>query len=55
MQITNHQLSLVNNQIQALRTAGSFYGQKLLEAGIERVADPSGSIRLPAVTKCSSI
>ncbi len=47
MQITNHQLSLVNNQIQALRAANSFYGQKLREAGIEHVSDPSEFERLP--------
>ena len=37
MRITNEQLTLVNRQIDALVTAGSFYGKKLKEAGISGV------------------
>jgi phenylacetate-CoA ligase len=51
MQITNHQLSLVNNQIQALRSSGSFYGEKLREAGIERISDPTSLMRSPSRKK----
>jgi len=37
MKISSEQLSLVNRQIDALLTAGSFYGKKLKEAGITGV------------------
>ena len=34
MQITETQIAQVNNQIQALLKAESFYGKKLEEAGV---------------------
>ena len=40
MQISKEQLAQVNHQIEALRSAGSFYGKKLAEAGIQSVSSP---------------
>ena len=37
MQISELQISQTNHQIQALIKAGSFYGKKLEEAGIDKV------------------
>ena len=36
MQITETQIAQVNNQIQALLKAESFYGKKLEEAGVTK-------------------
>lgn len=47
MQISDLQISQVNNQIQALRKAGSFYGKKLEEAGISGISTPEDFVRLP--------
>ena len=37
MQITETQIAQVNNQIQALLKAESFYGKKLEEAGVTSI------------------
>ena len=47
MQISELQISQVNNQIQALRNAGSFYGKKLEEAGISGISSPEDFEKLP--------
>lgn len=47
MQISNEQLKLVNDRIQALVKSGSFYGKKLAEAGISEVKTPEDFLRLP--------
>lgn len=47
MQISQHQLELVNNRIRALVKAGSFYGRKLSEAGITGVSTPEEFAKLP--------
>ncbi len=47
MKISELQISQVNNQIQALRKAGSFYGKKLEEAGILGVSTPEDFEKLP--------
>ena len=47
MQISAEQLAHVNHQIDALITAGSFYGKKLKEAGIHSVSSPSEFEELP--------
>ncbi len=47
MKISELQISQVNNQIRALRKAGSFYGKKLEEAGISGVSTPEDFERLP--------
>lgn len=47
MQISNLQISQVNNQIQALINAGSFYGKKLKEAGISGISSPEDFEKLP--------
>lgn len=47
MQISDLQISQVNNQIQALRKAGSFYGKKLEEAGISGISTPEDFEKLP--------
>lgn len=47
MQISDLQISQVNNQIQALRKAGSFYGRKLEEAGISGISTPEDFEKLP--------
>ncbi len=47
MQISEKQLSQVNHQIRALVSAGSFYGKKLEQAGIERVSTPEEFEKLP--------
>lgn len=47
MQISELQISQVNNQIQALVSAGSFYGKKLEEAGITSIATQEDFEQLP--------
>ena len=47
MQITQQQLAQVNRQIEALVSAGSFYGKKLQAAGITSVASPEDFTALP--------
>lgn len=47
MQITQHQLDLVNDRIRALVEAGSFYGKKLKEAGITHIEKPEDFTKLP--------
>ena len=47
MQISEKQLSQVNHQIRALVSAGSFYGKKLEQAGIESVSTPEEFEKLP--------
>ncbi len=47
MQITQKQLSLVNDRIEALRKSGSFYGKKYIEAGITQVETPEDFEKLP--------
>ena len=47
MQISELQISQVNNQIQALRKAESFYGKKLEEAGISGISTPEDFEKLP--------
>lgn len=47
MKITQHQLDLVNDRINALIKADSFYGKKLAEAGITRIDSPEDFTKLP--------
>ncbi len=47
MKISSEQLTLVNRQIDALVTAGSFYGKKLKEAGITGVHSEEEFEELP--------
>lgn len=47
MQISDLQISQVNKQIQALINAGSFYGEKLKEAGISGIRTPEDFESLP--------
>ena len=47
MRINERQLAQVNDRINALVTAGSFYGKKLKEAGITHVADAEEFEKLP--------
>ena len=47
MRISESQLAQVNHQIDALISAGSFYGKKLAEAGISHVADADAFEQLP--------
>ncbi|WP_027406574.1 phenylacetate--CoA ligase family protein [Anaerovibrio sp. RM50] len=47
MKITEEQLKLVNDRIDALEAANSFYGKKLEEAGINHVASPEEFEKLP--------
>ena len=47
MRITDKQLEQVNSRINALITAGSFYGKKLAEAGITRVDSADDFEKLP--------
>ena len=47
MQISEKQLAQVNDRIQALLKANSFYGRKLAEAGITEVASPEDFLKLP--------
>ena len=47
MRITNEQLAQVNDRINALVSAGSFYGKKLKEAGITSVSSPEEFEQLP--------
>lgn len=47
MQITQEQIQKVNQQINALVTAGSFYGKKLEEAGITSISSQEEFQQLP--------
>ena len=47
MQITEEQIQKVNQQIQALVAAESFYGKKLEEAGITEVSSQEEFQKLP--------
>ena len=47
MQITEKQLEQVNSRIKALVSAGSFYGQKLKDAGITEVNSYDEFLKLP--------
>lgn len=47
MQISELQIAQVNKQIQALVSAGSFYGKKLKDAGISGVSTPDDFEKLP--------
>ncbi len=47
MQITSKQLELVNDRIEKLISADSFYGKKLKEAGITRVESAEEFSKLP--------
>ena len=47
MQISKRQIELVNKQIDALVSAGSFYGKKLEEAGISGIKDQADFEALP--------
>ena len=47
MRISEEQLALVNNRIEAMVKAGSFYGKKLKEAGITRVESAEDFEKLP--------
>ena len=47
MQISNVQIEQVNKQIRALIGAGSFYGKKLAEAGVDRISSPQDFEALP--------
>ena len=47
MQITETQIAQVNNQIQALLKAESFYGKKLEEAGVTRIQSAEDFQKLP--------
>ncbi|MBR2823206.1 MAG: phenylacetate--CoA ligase [Clostridia bacterium] len=47
MRISNEQIALVNDRIDALISAGSFYGKKLAEAGISGVSTPEDFENLP--------
>ena len=51
MLISDLQIRQVNNQIQALRKAGSFYGKKLEESGISGIATPEEFESLPLSEK----
>ena len=47
MQISKAQIEQVNKQIDALVSAGSFYGKKLAEAGVSHIASPEDFENLP--------
>ena len=47
MQISKTQIELVNKQIDALVSAGSFYGKKLAEAGVSHISSPEDFEALP--------
>ena len=47
MQISEKQIELVNNRIQALEKAGSFYGKKLKDAGITEIHSADEFEKLP--------
>ncbi len=47
MQITKQQIDQVNDRINALVSAGSFYGKKLKEAGITSISSPEEFEQLP--------
>lgn len=52
MVISEKQLSQVNDRIQALITADSFYGKKLKEAGISGARSAEDFVKLPFSEKC---
>ena len=47
MQISKTQIEQVNKQIDALVSAGSFYGKKLAEAGVSHISSPEDFEALP--------
>lgn len=47
MRISDHQLDLVNRQIERLRDSNNFYGSRLKEAGITGVSSAEEFIKLP--------
>ena len=47
MQISKKQLSLVNERIQQLLKARSFYGKKLRDNGVDGVSSPADFQKLP--------
>ena len=47
MQISKTQIEQVNKQIDALVSAGSFYGRKLAEAGVSHISSPEDFEALP--------
>ena len=47
MQISNVQIEQVNKQVRALIGAGSFYGKKLAEAGVDHISSPQDFEALP--------
>ena len=47
MRISSEQIAQVNHQIDALVSAGSFYGKKLKEAGVARINSPEDFENLP--------
>ena len=47
MQISKTQIEQVNKQIDALVSAGSFYGKKLAEAGVSHISTPEDFEALP--------
>ena len=47
MRISEQQIELVNKQIKALREAGSFYGKKLEEAGVDGIRTAEDFENLP--------
>ena len=51
MQINEKQLALVNNQIQRMIEADTFYGKRLKEAGIDHVSSTEDFLKLPFCEK----
>ena len=47
MQISREQIAHVNHQIDALISAGSFYGKKLAEVGVRQISTPEDFENLP--------
>ncbi|MGN0301487.1 MAG: phenylacetate--CoA ligase family protein [Anaerotardibacter sp.] len=47
MQISQQQIELVNDRVQALLVADNFYGKRLKEAGISSVETPEDFLKLP--------
>ena len=47
MRISSEQIAQVNHQIDALVSAGSFYGKKLKEVGVTRINSPEDFENLP--------
>jgi len=47
MKINAQQLALVNDRIEAMRKADSFYGRKLEDAGVDKVTTPEEFEQLP--------